>query len=211
VRPTELLRFNFNDPDNLYLTFDRSPWLLVNAIVGLAICFFILLATALCERCGPPSVPTRGAAIVGLFLLLPVVARIVVLLATFALIGEYIFRRTYCAYRNMPAYAIGPSGIASLDPWAPHAFRWDEITEVRRDKTLGFPPLIRSQTLMLVFTARPNPPPAGIPEWLWDLLPFTERRIVISPKGVGVPDDDILRQVRRFAGPIEVRENVTLR
>jgi len=207
VRPSELLRFNFNDPDNRYLTLDRNPWIMVRATGALAICLVIALAGAFCERCGPPSTPTRGTAIVAVFLLAPVVVRLGVVLATFALIGEYFYRRTYCANRNMPAYAIGPSGIASLDPWSPCAFGWDEISEVRRDKAWGFTGT--PHTLMLVFTARPRPPLTGIPTWLWDLVPaaFTRRQIVISPEGVGVSEDDILRHVRQFAGPLEVREN----
>lgn len=205
--PGDLYRFDFNDPDNAYLSFARpNPWRLALVFALVLIPCAVFAVAGFCTDCAPQSVNTAGAALLALFYFIPFGLRVVILGITFVWIGVHLFRRTYCMYDDKPDYVIGPSGIADLNLWHPRAFTWNDIGEVQR-VWIGRSLFTNGRPMALLFVAK-KMPPAGIPGWLWDLLPlsWTGRKIEVAPQAVGVPEDEILQKVEQFAGPVRVHD-----
>jgi hypothetical protein len=207
MRPGDLYQFNFNDPDNAYLSFARpNPWRLALVFVLVLTPFMVFTVASFCTDCAPQSIDTISAMLLAFFYWIPFGLRVAVLGIALAWIAVHLLRRVYCMYDDKPDFVIGPSGIADLNLWHPRAFTWNDIGEVQR-VWIGRSLFTRGRPMTLQFVAQ-NRPPAGVPGWLWDLLPlsWTGRTIQVAPQAVGVPEDEILEKVEQFAGHVRVHD-----
>jgi hypothetical protein len=199
-------KFDFDDPDNVYLYIEkRGPlyWiLLIGGVFGGVLWF---MDWAMDPNWNPPYIRGKGAWPIALTAIMPVAVRGIVFACLLALIAECFYRAYYRMYDGHTAFIIGPTGVARLDPWNPCSLGWDEVREIRREMHTDSWGNMR-WPLELSFVTAPVAPPAFVPLWLWQSLParLTDRRIEVTLAALGRDEGQLIWLIRRFAGPVTI-------
>lgn len=198
---TQQAGFDLDPAKNDFLFFARG-WARFALLVLIGILALMVWFTSqlLDPSWHPHYAHGKGALIIALVVMMPVVVRVTLLVGTIGWIAERVYRMAVRAFDSKPDFAIGVSGVADLNPWTPRAIRWDEMIDIRRISSRGKP-------LYLQFVTR-KPCPEWIPASTWDRLPgtMTERRIVISPRWIGMDDDCLCRLVESYSGRTRITE-----
>ena len=204
---TELSKFDFRDRENVFLFYKRRHPIIWGLHIGLVLAIMVVVTLALMDPSLHPSYRARGAWLIALLLLLPLTVRALLCALVLGYALESIYQRTRLVYDKLPDIALGPSGIAQLDPWRPRAFGWQEIQHIRRFVTQGSL-ILRPRVIWLSFSA-PRARPKWLQPWLWGLLPshWIDRGIAITPKNFGLTEAELLKTVERFAGRIPMTEH----
>jgi hypothetical protein len=205
--PGELANFDLDPQKNDFLFFERGrPRTTILVLVGLLGLLLWMSALITDPNWHPHYLRGKGAWVIALMLLMPIAVRAVVLAVTTGWIAEAGYRFAVRCFDGKPDFAIGASGVADLNPWAPRAILWRDLTDVRRVST---PPSLftRGRSVCLQFVAN-RQRPSWFPPGLWDAMPacVTEVRIAITPRSVGMDDEDVRRLIERYSGRIAISE-----
>jgi hypothetical protein len=199
-------QFDFGDRDNVYLYVDRRGplyWVLLLGLVFGALIWF--MDSAMHPDWVPPTTRGKGAWPMALIYLMPLPVRVIAFACFLAILAECFYRFYHRMYDGRSAFVIGPSGVAQVDRWYPCSLGWGEVQEIRREMAPNVWGNL-STTIMFAFLSRPAKPPRHIPGWFWDMLPakLTGRRVRINPKAYGSDEDQLIRLIRQFAGPVTI-------
>lgn len=179
---SELSKIDLKSRENVVLCWKRWHPVVYTLVIGALLAasvFGVLLLIDPSYRSG--EYHGRGAWLIALFALLPFAVRIVLVSVLIGLLMEGLFRYTHLIYGELPAYVIGPDGIAILLPWNPRALTWREIRECKR---------MSSQDVF------------GNETGVWLSFRAPDRMINITPYMVGMTEEEVVKIIERFAGRI---------